>query len=424
MKEGDTVFDIGAWIGDTAYVFSEKMSGTGKIYGFEPMLQNYEMLAENKDKIPNLSIHNIAFGKENGTLRFAFWGNSGMFASSRQAEKGEYEVKVSTVDNFVKENGIERVDFIKTDIEGAECDMLLGTAEAIKRFHPKLAICIYHRGQIDHYEVPKTILSIRQDYEFYLEAYQNSLYETVLFAFPVDYIPERQEICSKTVSAIKEMYISVHNRLYKESFFTEFRQVLNQHLNRFDWAFYNNDARLSLNNNKKIHYKLLFVNNKISVQLVFEGFETYSDVHKNKIMEVLDHFHETHTEYELSSNKNAMWICSTLPLSATPESVASNMAVFINETAEGLWKAGIIEPEYAVVLLKNKASLGKASDTLKPDLSTNKPNLQKPENDEADKKIMELNQQKDKVSQKLLEAYRQKMIQANSFYMQPKRSRI
>ena len=53
-------------------------------------------------------------------------------------------VNVTTIDEFVKSNNIEKVDFIKADIEGAERDMLRGATEVLKKFAPKLAICIYH----------------------------------------------------------------------------------------------------------------------------------------------------------------------------------------------------------------------------------------------------------------------------------------
>ncbi len=53
-------------------------------------------------------------------------------------------IALTTVDEFVKENNLQRVDFIKADIEGAERDMLRGARETLKRFAPKLAICTYH----------------------------------------------------------------------------------------------------------------------------------------------------------------------------------------------------------------------------------------------------------------------------------------
>ena len=53
-------------------------------------------------------------------------------------------VETITLDDFVKENNLERVDFIKADIEGFERNMLSGAQETLKNFAPKLALCTYH----------------------------------------------------------------------------------------------------------------------------------------------------------------------------------------------------------------------------------------------------------------------------------------
>lgn len=60
-------------------------------------------------------------------------------------EKSDTEkISVTTIDKFVEENKLERVDFIKADIEGSERDMLRGATSVLKTFAPKLAICTYH----------------------------------------------------------------------------------------------------------------------------------------------------------------------------------------------------------------------------------------------------------------------------------------
>jgi hypothetical protein len=51
---------------------------------------------------------------------------------------------MTTLDDFVFDNKIARVDFIKADIEGAERDLLAGARNTLRDFAPKLAICTYH----------------------------------------------------------------------------------------------------------------------------------------------------------------------------------------------------------------------------------------------------------------------------------------
>jgi len=74
------------------------------------------------------------------------------------------KVKALKIDTIVEELGLEKVDFIKMDIEGAEIDALLGAEQTIKRFKPKLAICTYHRPT-DSEEIKKIILSYNSDYK-------------------------------------------------------------------------------------------------------------------------------------------------------------------------------------------------------------------------------------------------------------------
>ena len=68
------------------------------------------------------------------------------WSTSVLVDETEKNVALSaiTIDEFVEENHLERVDFIKADIEGAERDMLKGAKNVLRKFAPKLSICTYH----------------------------------------------------------------------------------------------------------------------------------------------------------------------------------------------------------------------------------------------------------------------------------------
>ena len=74
------------------------------------------------------------------------------------------EVPATTVDVTVQELGLERVDFVKMDIEGSEGLALRGAADTLGRFRPEMALCIYHRYD-DAEVLPEVVLDIRPDYE-------------------------------------------------------------------------------------------------------------------------------------------------------------------------------------------------------------------------------------------------------------------
>ena len=93
------------------------------------------------------------------------------------------ECTILSIDQLVADKGIEHVDFIKMDIEGSELDALKGAEKTIRRFRPKLAICIYHKPD-DYITIPKYISELQLGYSFYIDHHMIFLNETVLFAVP------------------------------------------------------------------------------------------------------------------------------------------------------------------------------------------------------------------------------------------------
>ena len=95
-----------------------------------------------------------------------------------------------TIDKFVEENNIEKIDYIKMDVEGAEKNILEGAIKTIKKFKPSLAIAIYHGGKLfmeDFYNIPIFIKNvINKDYEYYIRTFHPAGLETILFCKPKD----------------------------------------------------------------------------------------------------------------------------------------------------------------------------------------------------------------------------------------------
>lgn len=146
IKPGDIVIDAGSWIGDFAAYASAK--GAGKIYAFEPAEANFRILQKTAEL--NGNIIPVMLGLSNETTSRTIYiderntGASSMLEDMCVARHEETEIRTTTIDEFVRANEIERVDFIKSDIEGFERYMLLGAQETLRRFSPKLALCTYH----------------------------------------------------------------------------------------------------------------------------------------------------------------------------------------------------------------------------------------------------------------------------------------
>jgi hypothetical protein len=93
------------------------------------------------------------------------------------------ETITTTIDSFVNEKKLSKVDFIKMDIEGAEMSALEGGIETIRKFRPKLAIAIYHSLD-DFFNIPNWILALGLDYEIFIDHYTIHAEETICFAKP------------------------------------------------------------------------------------------------------------------------------------------------------------------------------------------------------------------------------------------------
>ena len=144
VREGDVVIDGGAWIGD----FSAYSASKGAlVYAFEPVNENYEILKKTAELNSNRIIPvKMGLGDSDfdADISLDIGINSGGHSIILKNSETTRKIHITSIDKYVKENGIEKVDFIKADIEGAERDMLKGAEATLKRFAPRLAICTYH----------------------------------------------------------------------------------------------------------------------------------------------------------------------------------------------------------------------------------------------------------------------------------------
>jgi len=219
VQSGDIVLDCGAYIGDTALYFCEKMQRNGKVFCFEPSPEIFEKLQRNI-KVLSLADNAIPInrGLSNNEGKLTFSHNEHMMGASRILSDGEIEVDVTTIDRFVEEMNLNCVNFIKMDIEGAECDALRGGMNTIKHHRPKMAISIYHKIS-DFWEIPKIILSFDPNYKFYLKHNSVGHKETVLFCVPVNKtdMVKPAPINVKRIAEIGKLYKATHAKLLKNA---------------------------------------------------------------------------------------------------------------------------------------------------------------------------------------------------------------
>ena len=174
--EEDEVFVDGGCLNyASAKQFLTECSSVKKIYAFEPDEESAKRCREEAAKVAVHDYEVIEKGlySEDTELHFVSMGNG----CSGIAEEGDCVVKVCAIDQEIK----EAVTFIKMDIEGAELEALKGAAETIRKYRPKLAICVYHKPE-DIIDIPKYILELNPEYKLYMRHYSDNAGETVLYA--------------------------------------------------------------------------------------------------------------------------------------------------------------------------------------------------------------------------------------------------
>ncbi|MDR0499514.1 MAG: FkbM family methyltransferase [Holophagales bacterium] len=188
IGENEVFVDGGAYKGETSLGFIKRLKsqnyGHAHIYAFEPDTKMYPLAVENLSQCPNTTV--IPKGLWSAEVELSFYESSATASSSflnmPVSSAALAKAPVTSLDTvFAGVPDSDLPTFIKMDIEGAEKEALTGAADIIRRKKPKLAICAYHKPE-DVFELPQTILNIRDDYSFALRQHENGVWDTIIYA--------------------------------------------------------------------------------------------------------------------------------------------------------------------------------------------------------------------------------------------------
>lgn len=182
LQKGAVFIDAGSYTGDTLKEFIKFSGGEyGRIICLEPIKTNIELINRAIRVNGYHDVDVFAMGACDTKRVLYFDSISGM--SARPSTFGSIQVECDSIDHIFDINAYERLDFIKMDIEGSEYEALLGAKNVIKKWHPILAICVYHKED-DFYKIPNLIKGIYSGYKIYFRQYELSDEETVCYAIP------------------------------------------------------------------------------------------------------------------------------------------------------------------------------------------------------------------------------------------------
>lgn len=136
LAPGMIVFDVGANIGEYALVAADRVGASGQVHAFEPTSRTAAALEGNIELngMANVIVSRAAVGGAAGQVDLFLDDespdkNTVVPGSGRSA----VSVPMTTLDGYLEERAITRVDIIKIDIEGAELPALRGAAKLLDR---------------------------------------------------------------------------------------------------------------------------------------------------------------------------------------------------------------------------------------------------------------------------------------------------
>jgi len=177
FNQGEVFIDCGACNGDTLDDFIRLCPHYGRIVAFEPGVEFYAQLVAKYGKLRDTTFLNAGVYDSDGEVSFINAG--GFSAISTEPAPGLKTIRATTIDSLK----LEKVTFIKMDVEGVEFNALKGAEKTILRDKPKLAISIYHSNE-DMVRIPEQLRKLVPEYRFRIRHHEcyPSAFETVLYA--------------------------------------------------------------------------------------------------------------------------------------------------------------------------------------------------------------------------------------------------
>ena len=144
------IVDVGAHSGQFANLFAA-MAARGRVYAFEPSAyaRSIMSVALRLNRIGNVSVAPLGLSDAPGELVLHTprkrWGSLGFGLAHLGEQSGgagtfDQTVALTTLDAFAKDHGLERLDFVKVDVEGWELRALKGAERCLRRFGPALLL--------------------------------------------------------------------------------------------------------------------------------------------------------------------------------------------------------------------------------------------------------------------------------------------
>lgn len=128
LSENPILFDVGANKGDYTKDLLNYFP-ISEIHAFEPIPNTFNLL--HSISLPKGKLNNLGLGAKKEKVKMFYYPDAPTFSSLKEVTNNIYqfeecEVEITTIDDYCIENNIQRIDFLKIDVEGFEMAVLEG----------------------------------------------------------------------------------------------------------------------------------------------------------------------------------------------------------------------------------------------------------------------------------------------------------
>lgn len=285
----DVVVDLGANVGVTSEYFINK--GASEIYAVEPMITPYQFMKDNlKVKYGDMvKLRNMAIYGYNGNMKlYTSQTNSEVSTIFPEQAKKHYNedykkfnIPCYTLENFCKNEGIDKISLLKIDVEGSEYEIFKSTSKEFFENRVDRLILEFHYNTDE--QLKTEILPKLENFSYYIKEQGNSEEGNVsdgsgmLFAYNKSKQKSKQNLFSAAVidyyyrfDEDEKMLLDTINKFKKYDcdivLVSHCNRISNEVFNRINYLIYDSDNTFSSIRNYawivKNGYKIEYENTK------------------------------------------------------------------------------------------------------------------------------------------------------------------
>jgi len=153
VKPGNVVLDIGANIGYYTVIMSKIVGETGKVLSFEPTKHFFDVLQHTVEinKLKNVALYDFGLSDKNVVSEISIGEHSATIHWLKDSPRNGgtplsvEQISLKRLDDVINSLNIDKIDFIKIDVDGHEPAFLEGALETLKKYKPTILMEIDHQ---------------------------------------------------------------------------------------------------------------------------------------------------------------------------------------------------------------------------------------------------------------------------------------